>query len=67
MSTGMPLIVRAAFKPTSSIGIPQNTINLKTNRNDRIKISGRHDPCIVLRAHPIVSAAVAIAILDSLL
>lgn len=64
MSTGMPLISRVAFKPTSSIAIPQDTVNLLTKQNDRIEVFGRHDPCIVLRAHPVVTSLVALAILD---
>ena len=66
ISTGMPLISRVAFKPTPSIAIPQDTVNLLTHENDHIKITGRHDPCIVLRAHPVVTSLVAFAILDCL-
>ncbi|MDX9888572.1 MAG: chorismate synthase [Anaerovoracaceae bacterium] len=62
LSTGMPLILRAGFKPTASIFIDQDTVNLKTRQNTKIKIKGRHDPCIVPRGLVCVEAAVAIAI-----
>ena len=64
ISNGMPIVVRCAFKPTSSISREQDTINLETMQNDKITIKGRHDPCVVPRAVPIVESAVAIALLD---
>lgn len=66
ISTGMPLIFRAAFKPTPSISMEQKTVNIKTLENDLIQIEGRHDPCIVPRAVPVVEATAAMAILDML-
>lgn len=63
----MPLILRAAVKPTSSIGVPQHTVNLETGRNDTLTVRGRHDPCIVPRALPVVEAALALGLLDLLL
>jgi chorismate synthase len=62
LSTGMPLVLRAGFKPTASIFIDQDTVNLKTGENTKIQINGRHDPCIVPRGVVCVEAAVAIAI-----
>ena len=62
MTTGMPIIVKAALKPTPSIFKEQNTVNLSTNENVMLTIKGRHDPCIVPRALPAVEAAVAIAV-----
>ena len=62
MTTGMPIIVRAALKPTPSIFKEQNTVNLQTGENVLLKIKGRHDPCIVPRALPAVEAAVAVAL-----
>lgn len=62
MSTGMPIIIKAALKPTPSIFKPQATVNLKTKENVMLEIKGRHDPCIVPRALPAVEAAVAVAV-----
>ena len=50
ITNGMPLIVRAAIKPTSSIGRPQNTVDLDNHTDAPLVVKGRHDPCIVLRA-----------------
>ncbi len=66
ISTGMPLILRAAFKPTPSIGIEQNSVDLAEKVNSTITITGRHDPCIVPRAVPVVEAVTAIVLLDLL-
>ncbi len=62
MTTGMPIIVKAALKPTPSIYKPQPTVNLETKENTVLQINGRHDPCIVPRAVPGIEAAVAIGI-----
>ena len=67
ISNGMPLIVRAAFKPTPSIGREQHTVDLRTMENTTLTVRGRHDPCIVPRAVPCVEAAVAIAVYDAFL
>ena len=64
ITSGMPLNLRVAFKPTPSIGIPQETVNLTEGINTIIKTKGRHDPCVVPRAVPVVEALVAIGILD---
>lgn len=64
ITNGMPVIFRAAFKPTSSIGKPQNTVDIEANENVEIQVTGRHDPCIVQRALPVVEAAAAMAIFD---
>ncbi len=66
IASGMPIIFRVAIKPTPSISIEQESVNLKTMQNTKLTISGRHDPCIVPRAVPVVEAACAIAILDAL-
>ncbi|MDO4530727.1 MAG: chorismate synthase [Bacillota bacterium] len=66
ISSGMPLVFRAAFKPTPSISIEQDTISLSKGENDRLAVTGRHDPGIVPRAVPVVEAAAAVAILDLL-
>ncbi len=67
ISSGMPVIFRAAFKPTASIFKTQNTINLETMAEETLAIKGRHDPCVVPRAVPVVEAACAMAIYDALL
>ena len=67
ISNGMPIVVRAAFKPTPSIGLEQETIDLHAMENTTLTIHGRHDPCIVHRAVPCVEAAVAIAVYDAFL
>lgn len=64
ISSGMPILFRAAFKPTPSISKEQNSVNLFTKENTTLTIQGRHDPCVVLRAVPCVEAAAAIAMYD---
>ncbi len=66
ITTGMPLIFQAAFKPTPSIAQEQDTINLPAQENGKLKVTGRHDPCIVPRAAPVVEAAACIAALELL-
>ena len=65
ITNGMPLVVRAAFKPTPSIGREQQTVDLRTMSETTLSVQGRHDPCIVPRAVPCVEAAVAIAVYDA--
>ncbi len=67
ITTGMPVLFTAAFKPTPSIAKPQQTVNLQTGEGTAIEVKGRHDPCIVPRAVPVVEAAAAIAIFDLIL
>lgn len=67
ISTGMPVVVRAAFKPTASISQPQQTVDLTTMQPAELRIKGRHDPCIAVRAVPVVEAVTAIVITDLLL
>lgn len=66
LSNGMPVIFRAAFKPTPSIPIPQESIDLNLMKNTVISVKGRHDACIVPRAVPVIEAAAAIACYDLL-
>lgn len=67
ISNGMPLTLRVTFKPTPSIGQPQQSVNLATNEETTIEIKGRHDACIVPRAVAPVEAAVALALLDCII
>ena len=67
ISSGMPIIFRVAIKPTPSIAIEQTSVDLQKGTPEKLKIAGRHDPCIVPRAVPAVEAVASIAILDLLL
>jgi len=64
ISNGMPIVVRLAFKPPSSIPRDQKTVDLKDMMDTNVQITGRHDPCIVPKAVPVVEAAVAIVLAD---
>jgi chorismate synthase len=63
MSTGEEIKVQVAFKPTSTIGKEQNTVNL-VGENVTLASTGRHDPCVLPRAVPIVEAMCALAFMD---
>lgn len=67
ISNGMPIVCRIAVKPTSSIGMEQDTVDLDTMKPAKITVKGRHDPCICPRIVPVAEAMVAITILDHLL
>ncbi|MGA3290475.1 MAG: chorismate synthase [Candidatus Bathyarchaeia archaeon] len=67
ISTGMPIMVQVAIKPTPSIGKEQKTVNLSTMEDARISIKGRHDPCVVPKAVPAVESAVAITLADHMI
>ena len=64
ITDGMPLVVRCAVKPTPSIGRPQRSVDVRTMEECELVVRGRHDPCIVPRAVPVVEATVALALLD---
>lgn len=67
ISSGMPIIFRVGIKPTPSIAKLQQSISLSSMEEKSLTVEGRHDPCIVPRAVPVVEAAAAIAIFDALL
>lgn len=64
LSNGMPIVMRVAFKPASSIAKKQNTIDLKTKKPVTLQVQGRHDPCVVPRAPPVVDSLVSLVLAD---
>lgn len=67
ITSGMPLVVNIAVKPTASISKEQDTVDLETGERVPLVIHGRHDPCIVPRAVPVVEAVTALTVLDMML
>ena len=67
ITTGAPIVFRLALKPTPSIAREQQSVSLPDGSNEPLSVKGRHDPCIVARAVPVVEAAAALAVLDVLL
>ncbi len=67
ITNGNPIVFRVAVKPTSSISLPQRTINLKTGKRTDLVIEGRHDTCIALRIPVVVECATAIVLADLML
>jgi len=67
LSSGMPILVRAAIKPTPSISKEQRTVDLSKMEETLIRVKGRHDPCIVPKAVSVIESAVAIVLADHML
>ena len=67
ITSGMPLVVNIAVKPTASISREQETVDLETKESAPLVIHGRHDPCIVPRAVPVAEAVTALTVLDMML
>ncbi|MHA1819058.1 MAG: chorismate synthase [Promethearchaeota archaeon] len=67
ISNGMPITFNVAIKPTASIGRPQQSVDMEKMEPAELKIQGRHDPCIVPRAVPVIEAMAAIVIVDFLI
>jgi chorismate synthase len=65
ITTGMPLVFGVAVKPTPSIAQEQRTVNLTDMKEQSISVVGRHDPCIVPRALPVIEASAALVLLDA--
>lgn len=66
ITNGMPIVFRLAVKPTPSIAMEQQSVNLESMKTQTLQIRGRHDPCIVPRAVPVAEAAAAIVLFDLL-
>ena len=66
ISSGMPIIFRAAIKPTPSVSLTQKTVDLETHTDSELTIKGRHDPCIAVRAVPVIESAAALALINLL-
>jgi chorismate synthase len=66
LSTGQPVVARVAFKPTSSILTPRETVN-EDGQELELRTKGRHDPCVGIRAVPVVEAMTACVLADAFL
>jgi chorismate synthase len=67
ISSGMPITIRVAIKPTPSISKEQKTVNLSTMQDATLSVKGRHDPCVVPKAVPAIEAVVALTLVDHLI
>lgn len=67
ITSGQPVVVRLAVKPTPSIARPQRTVSLSKHENAELSVKGRHDPCVAHRAVPVAEAVTALVLLDMIL
>ena len=67
LTNGMPVVCRAVIKPTASIAKEQHTVSLKRKTEETLVVKGRHDPCIVQRAVPVLESVMALGLADLLL
>lgn len=67
ITNGMPVTFRTAIKPTPSVSLPQKTVNISSMTDTELQLEGRHDPCIVPRALPVIEGATSLVILDLIL
>ena len=64
LSDGMPLVIRVGFKPAASIAKTQVTLDISKNSQSELEVPGRHDPCVVPRAPPVVECVVSMVLAD---
>src|ERR687891_1737277 len=64
LSNGMPIVVRVGFKPAASVAKTQQTLDTSTNEQTNLIVPGRHDPCVVPRAPPVVESVVSLVLAD---
>jgi len=64
ITNGMPIVARVAFRPTPSVSVEQRTVSLSRQRSEALTVRGRHDPCVVVRAVPVVESALLLALCE---